>query len=171
MCIHFCHSFSHCNMYSYGRELCISGIIYDKLQCMIILHSGSVLAFLSNWSSNTWGVTELNLDVALLIYICQCFFSGGKYWIILSVCSTYGLKFFFIRVDQHSMLKATVCAFQKLIVPAGLVMLGYISYPHNNIMFTKACLKVNSVFDPRVASWWALTGHILPVTILKLTQV
>lgn len=109
MCIHFCHSFSHCSMYSYGRGLCISGRIYNKLQCMIILHSDTVLGFHNNWSSNTQGVTELSLDVASVIYICQCFLSAGKYWFILSVCSTYGLKSLFIKVNQHSMLKATLC--------------------------------------------------------------
>lgn len=109
MSIHFCHSFSHCNMYSYGRGLCISGRIYDQLQCMIILLSVSVLGFHNNGSSNTQGVTELDLDVALVIYICQGFFSAGKYWIILSVHSTYGLKLLFIRVNQHSVLKATLC--------------------------------------------------------------
>lgn len=114
MCIHFCHSFSHCHMYSYGRGLCIYGRIYGKLHCMIILHSGSMLDFHNNWSSNTRGVTELNLDVALVIYVCQWFFSRGKYWIILSVWSTYGLKPLFIRVNQHSMLKAALCVFQKL---------------------------------------------------------
>lgn len=74
MCIHFCHSFSHCNMYSYGRGLCISGRIDDKVQCVIVLHSGSVLGFHSNWGSNTQGVTEINLDVTLVICICQWFF-------------------------------------------------------------------------------------------------
>lgn len=106
-------------MYSYGRGLCISGRIYYKRQCMTILHNGSMLGFHNNWSSNTQGVRELSLDVASVIYICQWFFSAEKYWIILTVCSTYGLKLLFVRVNQHSMLKATLCVFQKLIMPAG----------------------------------------------------
>lgn len=127
MCIHFCLSVNHCNMYSYGRGLCISGRIYDKVLCMISLHSGSVLGFHNNWSSNTQGVAELNLDVTLVICICQWFFFWREILDYIIHLFHIGFKTFTYQskpAEGHSL------CFSEAYYTCWLSDMSYISYPH-----------------------------------------